>query len=124
MDAIRTDNYGGIPELLETMHTGISMLEAFGSMLGYTLNSGDGMPDISWGAESIIRQQCQDLQFIQTALRDQFDAMREAKLKVRNIHEVARQAGVPVEVAEICVFVATGIPVRVNGKLPPDTCNG
>lgn len=85
---------------------------------------GNVIPDISWGAESIIRQQCQDLQFIQTALRDQFDAMREAKLKVRNIHEVARQAGVPVEVAEICVFVATGIPVRVNGKLPPDTCNG
>lgn len=124
MDAIRTDNYGGIPELLETMHTGISMLEAFGSMLGYTLNSGDSVPDISFRAESIIRQQCQDLQFIQTALRDQFDAMREAKLKVRNIHEVARQAGVPVEVAEICVFVATGIPVRVNGKLPPDTAHG
>lgn len=124
MNAIRTDNYGSIPELLEAMHTGISMLEAFGSMLGYALNSGDGMTGISGGAESIIRQQCQDLQFIQTALRDQFDAMREAKLEVRNIHEAARRAGVPVEVAEICVFVATGIPVRVNGKLPPDTCNG
>ncbi|MFC3086889.1 hypothetical protein [Tabrizicola soli] len=101
------------------MHTGISMLEAFGTMIGYTLTSGDDNNQISWDAESIIRQQCQDLQFIHTALRVQFDAMREAKLKVRNIHEVARQAGVPVEVAEICVFVATGIQVRVNGKLPP-----
>ena len=68
MDAIRTDNYGGIDELLESMHTSISMLEAFGSMLGYTLNSGDSMPDISFGAESIIRQQCQDFEFIRTAL--------------------------------------------------------
>ncbi len=123
MDAIRTDNYGGIPELLESMHTGISMLEAFASMLGHTLQSGGGIPDISWGAESIVRQQCQDLQFIQGALREQFDAMREEKLTVRNIHEVARRAGVPVEIAEICVFTATGIPVRVNGALPPDTAH-
>ena len=28
MDAIRTDNYGGIPELLETIHTDISMCSA------------------------------------------------------------------------------------------------
>lgn len=124
MNAIRTDNYGGIPELLETMHTGISALEAFSSMLGYTLSSGDGIPDISLGAETIIRQQCQDLQFIQAALREQFDALREAKLKIRNIHEVARNAGVPVEVAATCVFVATGISMRVNGKLRPDTDHG
>lgn len=59
------------------MHASINMLEAFESMLGDTLNSSDSVPDISWGAESIIRQQCQDLQFIRTALRDQFNAIRE-----------------------------------------------
>lgn len=124
MDAIRTDNYGGIPELLESMHTGICMLEAFGSMLGYTLGSGEGIPEISFGAESIIKQQCQDLQFIQTALRDQFATMRQAKLKIRNIHEVARLAGIPVDKAETCVFVATGISVRANGQLPADAAHG
>lgn len=123
MDAIRTDNYGGIPELLEAMHTGISMLESFGSMLGYTLAAGDSAPEISFGAESIIRQQCADLEFIRSALNDQFHHLRKEKLAISNIHEVARQAGVSAEKAALCVFLATGISFRNNGKLEEDPSN-
>lgn len=79
MDLIRTDNYGGVSGLLDSMDTTIGMLEAFAAMLGYTLTSGDGVGNISWGAESIVRQQCQDLQFIRKALREQFDALHDAK---------------------------------------------
>lgn len=105
MDAIRTDNYGGIPELLETMRTGISMLEAFSAMLGYTLGSGDGVPDISRGTECLIRQQCQDFEFIRSALCEQFDALREGKIHVRDIDEVARIVALsPDKVTQVLTF--------------------
>ncbi len=109
MDAIRTDNYGGIDELLESMHTSISMLEAFGSMLGYTLNSGESMPDISFGAESIIRQQFQDFEFIRTALHSQFEALRDGNVRVKDIDEVAKIVALsPDKVAQVLRF-AVGI---------------
>lgn len=108
MDAIRTDNYGGISDLLENMSTGIAMLEAFSTMLGYTLRSGDDNNNISWGAESIIRQQCQDFEFIRGALREQLDEIRKEKLAIKDIHQVAAMVGVPVETAALVVSCATG----------------
>ncbi|MBJ2154111.1 hypothetical protein [Paracoccus sp. IB05] len=88
------------------------MLEAFGSMLGYTLGSGDSVPDISWGAESIIRQQCQDFEFIRTALRSRFEALRDGTIRVKGINEVAKiMALSPDKVAQVLQF-AVGINAR------------
>lgn len=68
-------------------------------------------------AERIFHQQVEELRAVRGELRQHFDEMRRSKLKVANIHEIAKLAGVPVELAAIVVFVATGIPFREKGQL-------
>lgn len=81
MDAIRTDNYGGASQLFDAMDTTIDMIEAFETMLAYTLRSGEDVRKWGYGMTRMLNQQCEDLRFIYGALREQFDALRDAKIQ-------------------------------------------
>ena len=73
---IRTQNYGGVMDLLDSMASGIRMLDAFAYMMAYTVQSGDDNNHVAYGMAEIVHQQCDDLMFIRDALADHFHRMK------------------------------------------------
>lgn len=114
-----------ISDLLTRMEEITDIFRATAIMLDATLSSDCAAINlVGVGVERLIIGQCDALGNIMSDISTALHHERAAKLAIRDIHEVARICRVPVELAETIVFTATGIPVRVNGKLPQDTTNG
>ncbi|PZU17284.1 MAG: hypothetical protein DI589_26155 [Shinella sp.] len=109
MPTIRQEVYSDIPEVLETLNTTTSMLEAFSVLLEHAHRSGEDLKSYSTGIERLFNQQVEDLKFIETALREQYQEMKVSKLEVRDLATLAQWAGVSPKIAANVVSIATGI---------------
>lgn len=109
MPTIRQEVYGGISETLETLQTTTNMLEALSVLLERAHRSGEDLKPYSDGIERLFNQQIEDLKFIETALREQYQEMKTSKLEVRDLATLAQWAGVSPKVAANVVSIATGI---------------
>ncbi|MGC4409267.1 MULTISPECIES: hypothetical protein [Rhizobium] len=116
MPTIRKEVYSDIPDVLDTLSTTTSMLEAFSVLLEHAHRSGEAMSHYSDGIQGMLNQQCEDLKFIEKALRDQYQEMKVSKLEVRDLATLAQWAGVSPKIAANVVSIATGINLAEGGE--------
>lgn len=109
MTTVRTEKHKDVFTILETLGTTISMLDALSILLEYAHRSGEELSPYSTGIERLFNQQCEDLIFIEKALRDQYRDIMDSKLEVRDLRMIAQWAAVTPQTAADVLFVAAGI---------------
>ena len=123
MNDIRSNQIGGIIDLLDSMDTVTDKVSAFSAMLEGALQTGDEMREHSFGISEILQEQCRSLRELEHDLRNKIKVFAKEKLAINDINEVARAAGLPLHKAELCVFLATGISFHEAVKPQPSGAN-
>ncbi len=119
MPVIRTEEYNDFNNLIEVMDNTTDKIEALSSMIEYTMKSGNDVSHLSIGVERILKQQCDDLNFLRKALARHYNKMRALKLEVSDLAMVAKWSNVKPAVAKRVITVATGICLEDCGGDEP-----
>lgn len=109
MPAYQTHEYQDYVELLDAMEVAIIAVQSFGAMVEYSLRTGEDISADGYGMERLLNLQCRHLKGIASALRSEFRDIKEAKLKVRSVEQIAQWAGVSKDAVHRVVSCAVGI---------------
>lgn len=109
MQSTRVLVFNSIPDILDALSTTVDMIAALGGMIEYTMDSGDDLKSICYGVERIVNQQCEDIRFMEQALRDQFQELKLEKLAVPDPQVIASMTGLPADRVKQVIGIAAGI---------------
>lgn len=109
MTSVRTIEYGDAYDLLEVISDSVKAIQAFGSLVEFAHRSSDDLRNNGYGIYLLLKSQCDDLEYLQGALRREIDELRANKLEIRNPDRIAEWAGTSQYVVNRVISIATGI---------------
>lgn len=110
MQHARTFSCNGYTDLLDTMEMTTASLKAFASLLHGAIISKEPLENVAFGVITLLEQWCDDLEFLERALRKEFSRIKLEKLEVQDIDAVTGACGVSRKTAVNVLSFALGLP--------------